>query len=100
MVRRERKIVMSSSFHSEGISRRTVLLGCVTGGAGVLATGAKALEMSPVKVSKDSVHYQTVALGGHRCDVCKLFVKPASCIAVSGPIGSDCGCRIWLPKTA
>ena len=91
---------MSSSVHNDGISRRTVLLGCVAGGVGALPTGAKALEMSPVKVSKDSVHYQTVALGGHRCDACKLFVKPSSCIAVSGPINSDCGCRIWLPKTA
>ncbi len=91
---------MSSFVHSNGISRRTVLLGCVAGGAGVLATGAKALEMSPVKVSKDSVHYQTVALAEHRCDACKLFVKPSCCIAVSGPISSDCGCRIWLPKTA
>lgn len=89
-----------SSFLSDGISRRTVLLGCVAGGVGALATGASALEMSPVKVSKDCVRYQTIAFGGHRCDMCKLFVKPSSCIAVSGPISADCGCRIWLPKTA
>ena len=91
---------MSSSVHSDGISRRTVLLGCVAGGVGAWAAGAKALEISPVKVSKDSVHYQTVALGGHRCGECKLFVKPSTCIEVSGPVNSDCGCRIWLPKTA
>jgi hypothetical protein len=54
--------------------------------------------MSPVKVSKDSVHYVTAAQDGRRCNQCKLFVAPSSCIAVSGDIGRDCGCRIWLPK--
>jgi hypothetical protein len=80
------------------LSRRTLLLGCVAGGAGALAARASALEPSPVKVSKDSVHYQTVALSDHRCGECKLFIAPSSCVAVSGEIGRDCGCRIWLPK--
>ena len=92
---------MSRSVASRvGLSRRTVLLGCMAGGVGALTTGASAQEMSPVKVSKDSVHYQTVALSAHHCGGCKLFVAPSACIAVSGPIGADCGCRIWLPKTA
>jgi len=92
---------MTSSSASEyGVSRRTILLGCMAGGASVLATGASALQMSPVKVSKDSVHYVSAAAGGHRCSACKLFVAPSSCIAVSGDIGRDCGCRIWLPKVA
>jgi len=82
-----------------GLSRRTVLLGCIAGGASALATGASALEMSPVKVSKDSVHYVQVAAGDHRCGACKLFVAPSSCIDVSGDIGRDCSCRIWLPKS-
>ena len=80
------------------LSRRTLLVGCVAGGAAVLATSASALEPSPVKVSKDSVRYQTIAQDGHRCSACKLFVAPSACIAVSGDIGRDCGCRIWLPK--
>ncbi len=88
----------SSSASGLGVSRRAILLGCMAGGASVLATGASALEMSPVKVSKDSVHYVAVAENGHRCGACKLFVAPSSCIAVSGDIGRDCGCRIWLPK--
>jgi hypothetical protein len=88
----------SSSASGRGVSRRTVLLGCMAGGASVLATGASALEMSPVKVSKDSVHYVAVADNGHRCGACKLFVAPSSCIAVSGDVGRDCGCRIWLSK--
>ena len=88
----------SSLVAARGISRRRLLLGCAAGGAAVLATRASALEMSPVKVSKDSVHYRTVAEDGHRCGACKLFVAPASCIAVAGDIGRDCGCRIWLPK--
>lgn len=87
-----------SSGAGGGITRRVVLLGCVAGGGAALATGASALEMSPVKVSKDSVHYIATALGDHRCGGCKLFVAPTSCIAVSGDIGRDCGCRIWLPK--
>jgi len=87
-----------SSVSGVGVSRRTILLGCVAGGASALATGASALTMSPVKVSKDSVHYVTTASGDHRCGACKLFVAPSSCIAVSGDIGRDCGCRIWLPK--
>ena len=82
------------------ISRRTVLLACVAGGVGAVATRASALEVSPVKVSKDSVHYQTIALNGHRCGDCRLFVAPSSCKEVAGPVSSDCGCRIWLPKSA
>ena len=92
---------MTTSLASgRGVSRRTILLGCVAGGASALGTGASALTMSPVKVSKDSVHYVTIAQGDHRCGACKLFVAPSSCIAVSGDIGRDCGCRIWLPKVA
>jgi hypothetical protein len=90
---------MSGSSASGGVSRRTVLIGCMAGGAGMLATGASALEMSPVKVSKDSVRYQLVAALGRRCSDCKLFVEPSACVAVGGEIGHDCGCRIWLPKS-
>jgi hypothetical protein len=90
----------SSLVTASGISRRTILLGCAAGATTALATPASALEMSPVKVSKDSVHYQIVAQDGHRCGACKLFVAPSSCVAVSGDIGRDCGCRIWLPKPA
>ena len=91
---------MSTSSTSEGgISRRIVVLGSVVGGASALATGASALQPSPVKVSKDSVHFQTVAQDAHRCGACKLFVAPASCIVVSGSVGPLCGCRIWLPKS-
>ena len=80
------------------LSRRTLLWSCVAGGAAVLATSASALQPSPVKVSKDSVRFQSIALNGHRCGECKLFVAPSACIAVSGDVGKDCGCRIWLPK--
>jgi hypothetical protein len=90
----------SLSASGAGVTRRTVLIACAAGGATLFATGASALQMSPVKVSKDSVHYVTAALGDHRCGACKLFVAPSSCIAVTGDIGRDCGCRIWLPKTA
>ncbi len=79
------------------LSRRTLLIS-VTGGAAAFAARASALEPSPVKVSKDSVHYRTVSLGDHRCGVCKLFIAPSSCSFVSGEISRDCGCRIWLPK--
>jgi len=82
-----------------GVSRRVVLFGCVAGGATALATGASALQMSPVKVSKDCVHYLATAQGGHRCSACKLYVAPSACIAVAGEIRPDCGCRIWLSKT-
>jgi len=90
----------SSSACGHGVSRRTVLIGCIAGGAGALATRASALEMSPVKVSKASVRYQLVGLPGRRCSECKLYVAPSSCIAVSGDVGHDCGCRIWLTKAA
>ena len=84
------------------VSRRTLLLGCVAGGATALATsaGAATLQQSPVKVSKDSVDYVAVAQNGHRCSACKLYIAPSSCVAVSGVIGPDCSCRIWLPKAA
>jgi hypothetical protein len=94
---------MGASITSQSaVSRRTLLLGCVAGGATALAAGAGAttLQMSPVKVSKDSVYYREVAQDGHRCSACKLYVAPSSCVAVSGVIGPDCGCRIWLPKVA
>ncbi len=89
----------TSSASGSGVSRRTILLCGLAGGARALATGASALEMSPVKVSKDSVHYQVVGAVGRECGQCKLFVKPYSCIAVVGEIHSGCSCRIWLPKT-
>ena len=63
-----------------------------------MAWRASALEPSPVKVSKDSVPYRTVAQDDHRCGACKLFIAPSSCVAVGGDIGRDCGCRIWAPK--
>ena len=82
---------------ASGLSRRTILIGCVAGGAGALATVASALEMSPVKVSKDSVHYVSFATGDHRCGECKLFVKPSSCIAVAATsdatAAAGSGCR-------
>jgi len=94
---------MGESITSQsGVSRRTLLLGCVAGGATALAAGAGAttLQQSLVKVSKDSVYYVPVAPDGRRYSACKLYVAPSSCIAVSGVIGPDCGCRIWLPKVA
>ena len=92
---------MTISISPQGVfSRRTLLLGCVAGGAAAMATRASALQPSPVKVSKDCVHYQTIAEDGHRCSACKLFVAPSACIAEVGDIGHDCGCRIWLPRGA
>ena len=88
----------TSSASGSGVSRRTILLCGLAGGASALATGASALQMSPVKVSKDSVHYQDVGAVGRECGQCKLYVKPYSCIAVVGEIHSGCTCRIWLPK--
>jgi hypothetical protein len=81
------------------VSRRTVLLCGLAGGASALTTGASALTMSPVKVSKDSVRYQNVGAIGRECGQCKLFVKPYACIAVEGEIHPGCTCRIWLPKS-
>ncbi len=88
----------TSSASASGVSRRTILLCGLAGGASALATGASAMQMSPVKVSKDSVRYQTVGAVGRECGQCKLFVKPYACIAVDGEIHSGCSCRIWLPK--
>ena len=80
------------------LSRRTVLIGCAIGGAALASGASAAMRESPVKVSQDSVRYQTTALAGRTCGECKLFLAPSSCVAVAGPITSTCGCRIWLPK--
>ena len=91
---------MLKSIGNAPLSRRTIILGSVAGGASLLAAGAGATTMSPspVRVSRDSVHFETVALNGHRCGECKLFIEPSSCVVVSGAITKDCGCRVWLPK--
>jgi hypothetical protein len=89
----------NSATQQSKISRRTLITGCAAGGAATLATRALALEPSPVKVSKDSVHYRTIVKDGRRCGACKLFIASSSCVAVSGDIGRDSGCRIWLPKS-
>jgi hypothetical protein len=88
---------------NDRLSRRSLVLGCMAGGAAAIASGASSAAMapSPVKVSKDSVHYETAAAtNGHRCGACKLFLAPSSCVAVAGSVNADCSCRIWLPKQA
>jgi hypothetical protein len=89
---------MLESIKNTPLSRRTVILGSIAGGASVLAGGVQAMTPSPVRVSRDSVHFETVAVNGHRCGECKLFIEPSSCVVVSGAITKDCGCRVWLPK--
>lgn len=80
---------------SRRVSRRGLLAAGIAIGAGpMLASRALA---SP-KVSKDCVHYQDVALGGHRCGACRMFQAPSACQNVAGEISDACGCRIWLPK--
>ena len=68
--------------------------GVVIGSAAFLpATAAQA-----TKVSKATVRYQTASAGSHKCGDCKLFLAPADCRFVEGPIASDCSCWIWLGK--
>jgi len=69
--------------------------------ASLLACGvAEAFEFQSPKISKDTVRYREVALGEHRCGVCRLYRAPSSCLDVAGTISENCGCRIWLPKVA
>jgi len=86
----------SSNIASSGISRRTLLAGCVAVGSApmLLATRASAT----VKVSQAAVHFRTAANTEHNCGSCKHFLAPSSCRFVEGTISSDCSCWIWTSK--
>ena len=74
---------MSKHTRSDGVSRRTILIGAA-GAILVLvlgATGAKA-----AKLAQSAVRCQDSPKDGKECDACKLFVAPNSCKSVDGTI--------------
>ncbi len=86
----------SNKIGSALISRRTLFSGGAVAGAALLLPATEA--NATVKLSKDSVKFQTVASNGHNCGSCKLFLAPSDCTFVQGPISSDCSCWIWRNK--
>lgn len=82
------------------LSRRALLITGMAAGAAPLMLTGPAFAVPALKVSKDTVRYQEVASGGHRCGECRLFREPAECLDVAGTISKTCGCRIWIPKVA
>jgi hypothetical protein len=50
------------------------------------------------KMSKASVAYQNSPKGSQNCANCKLFISPASCKLVEGPISANGWCKLWVGK--
>ncbi len=86
----------SSNAGSSRISRRAMLAGGVAIGSASILPAAAA--NATAKVSQATVRYQIASAGSHKCGDCRLFLAPADCRFVEGPISSDCSCWIWLGK--
>ncbi len=82
---------------SMNISRRAALRGLTS----AVVAAPIILMTHPVlaaKMSKASVAYQNSPKGSQNCANCKLFISPASCKLVQGPISVNGWCKLWVGK--
>jgi len=88
----------SENNHSKQLTRRTILRGAaVTAGAfPILLAGINAAHAA--KASQKSVGYQDTPKGAQSCDNCRLFVAPADCKTVEGPVSPKGWCRVYVKK--
>jgi hypothetical protein len=49
-------------------------------------------------MSKSSVGYRGSPKGSQKCSNCALFIAPATCKSVEGPISPNGWCNIWVKK--
>lgn len=81
------------------MSRRRFLGTAAVGGGALIAVtfGARPAAAGG-KMSQSSVKYQPHPKGKQQCSNCALFVAPASCKVVEGPISPEGWCQIYAPK--
>jgi hypothetical protein len=83
---------------SAEISRRSVLrMVAVAAGAVPIMLAATAPALAS-KMSKSSVGYRGSPKGSQKCSNCALFIAPASCKSVEGPISPNGWCNIWVKR--
>ena len=86
---------MSEHTKSDGVSRRTVLIGAA-GALPLIALGATSADAT--KMAQSAVRYQDTPKDGKRCDGCNLFVAPNACKSVDGDIAATGWCALWVKK--
>jgi len=86
---------MSEHTKSDGVSRRTVLIGAA-GALPLIALGATSADAT--KMAQSAVRYQDTPKDGNRCDGCNLFVAPNACKSVAGDIAATGWCALWVKK--
>jgi High potential iron-sulfur protein len=85
---------MSEKMKSDGVSRRTVLLGAA-GAVPLIALGATGAQ---AKMAQSAVRYQATPKDGKQCNGCSLFVAPNACKSVDGEIAPSGWCALWVKK--
>ncbi len=84
----------------ETLQRREVLgRGALFAGLAVVAGIASAPRPASAAptIAKNAVAYQATPKGAARCDKCKLWVTPAACKLVQGPISPTGWCTLYAP---
>ncbi len=80
-------------------SRRNILrgTGVLAGGAVLAASGllAGSAIAAPSKMTQKVAGYQDKPMGKAQCDGCTLWLKPASCKLVEGPISPSGWCNLY-----
>jgi len=86
---------MSKNTKSDGVSRRTILIGAA-GAVPLIALGATGAQAA--KMAQSAVHYQDSPKGGKQCSNCNLFIAPNACKSVDGTISPNGWCALWVKK--
>ena len=85
---------------SDILSRRSIVLRALLGGAGFAAGFAQLRSAQAAKFPQTSpaVAYQASPKDGHQCDGCTLFQAPNACQVVDGAISPTGWCKLWAKK--
>ena len=87
--------MMNEKMKSDGVSRRTVLIGAA-GAVPLIALGATGAKAA--KLAQSAVKYQATPKDGKQCSGCNLFVAPNACKSVDGTIAPTGWCALWVKK--
>ena len=86
---------MSEQTKSDGVSRRTILIGAA-GAVPLLALGTTGAEAA--KLSQSAARYQATPKDSKQCSNCNLFLPPNACKSVDGTISPSGWCVLWVKK--
>jgi hypothetical protein len=85
---------ISERSKSDGVSRRTILIGA----AGALPLIALGATCARAKMAQNAVRYQDTPKDGKQWCGCNLFIAPNACKTVAGKIAPTGWCARWIKK--